>query len=213
MLLNTRILTPEGFAALSEAADKLQSKTELAWDYSIPIQNPVSFLPCVDRQGRKFIPKIGVKEISVVTPANSEAIPFKKWDIALTLEFEDESVHCPRWHFDMANLDQPGPITHLQYGGYKHAPHNHLDSSVQQPRWFTPPMDVILLCEVVAANFFQEIWIQSLRQERRWLALIHQSQKICYPHYLAQLSKSIGVSGANVLLDASWNDQWADRRP
>lgn len=213
ILLTANILTSEGLAAMSEAAERLHSKSEDEWDYSIPLTAPVSFAPRTDRQNRTFTPKIGVDRISVIRPETEEFIPFKQWDIALTLEFSEPEIHCPRWHFDMANVGQPGPITHLQYGGYRHENNDHLDTSVQEPRWFIAPMDVILLSEVVAANFYHETWISALREEPRWQTLVHTSQKLCYPHYLAQLQRSIGVTGANAVLCASWNDKWADLRP
>ena len=48
ILLTANILTSEGLAAMSEAAERLHSKSEDEWDYSIPLTAPVSFAPCTD---------------------------------------------------------------------------------------------------------------------------------------------------------------------
>jgi hypothetical protein len=213
LLLKCNILSSDGFSAVVATAERLRGKAAFSWDYAIPKAEPMTFSSCVDRLGRRFTPKIGVEGINVVRPSNDAVLPFRRWDIALTLEFDDADVHCPRWHFDMANVEQPGPITHLQYGGYRHAGRSDLDTVIKEPRWFTAPLDVILLSEVVAANFFPEIWLQTLREDRRWCSLVHLSQNFCYPPFLSAMVASLGVSGASPILGLSWNDRWSERRP
>ena len=204
-LYDAGILAPEGSSALTTAASTLFEQPRSTWRYSIPVVQPVYFNACRDRRDRIFTPEIGVKWIGVLD--EQDKLPFSVWDIALTLKYENPDIHCPRWHFDLANEDQPGPITHLQYGGHKHEGNGHFDTALKEPRWFTAPMDVILLCEMVAASFFLDLWNENLRGDPQWTRLVHESQQLCYPHFIRSLQQSVAVNGAKVVLDANWNDR------
>ncbi|MCI0581650.1 MAG: hypothetical protein L0227_01945 [Chloroflexi bacterium] len=62
-----------------------------------------------------------------------------------------------RYHFDLANPGQPGPRFHIQAGG--NAPPEELcwlHEAVAVPRIAHHPMDVMLACEMIAANFYDE---------------------------------------------------------
>lgn len=207
LLLENDILSSLGFSALSSAAERLRGRPAHAWHYAIPLADPMLFNERTDRKGRLYTPTIGVEGIGVVQNEEDASLPFNRWDIALTLNYSEEDVHCPRWHFDLANPKQPGPITHLQFGGHKHEGHPQFDTVLKEPRWFTAPHDVILLSEVVAANFFQDVWLESLRNDRRWTNLIHLSQSLCYPAYVSALMTSVGVSGSDSILGGCWNDR------
>lgn len=212
LLLENNILTDQGYSALCAAAERLRGKPEHDWQYTIPLAEPMLFNERTDRRGRSYTPTIGVEGIGVVKDDNAAGLPFNRWDIALTLDYKEDGVHCPRWHFDLANHNQPGPITHLQFGGHKHDSHSHLDTVIKEPRWFSAPHDVILLSEVVAANFFNEIWLENLRNDRRWVALIHLAQKLCYPAYVTALMASVGISDSDSILDGCWNDRWGNKK-
>jgi hypothetical protein len=60
-----------------------------------------------------------------------------------------------RYHFDLANADQEGPQFHLQIGGN---PRDNetcwLHGGISVPRLAHSPVDLVLACQVVLANFF-----------------------------------------------------------
>lgn len=203
LLSNVHVLSPEGVSSLNAAAARLFQCPGKSWFCQTTKAEPIQFEKCKDRSERAFTPKIGVDRIEVRDEA--DALPFAKWDISLILEYEDDAVHCPRWHFDLGNPDQDGPVTHLQYGGNKHPSNAGLDVRVREPRWNTAPMDIILLCETVAANFFPKEWNSALRHDPQWAKLVKQSQKLCYPYYLRALYDSLNTSDKPTHLDTCWN--------
>ncbi len=205
LLSNIHILSSEGVDSLNAAASRLYQYKDKSksWSCQTAKAEPVQFEECSDRLDRVFVPKIGVDCIEVRDEA--DALPFAKWDISLLLEYEDATVHCPRWHFDLGNPGQDGPVTHLQYGGYKHKENAGLDVRIREPRWNTAPMDIILLCETVAANFFPKKWNSELRHDSQWAKLVKQSQKLCYPYYFRTLYDSLNSSDGPTHLDSCWN--------
>lgn len=107
------------------------------------------------------------------------------------------SMEC----LDLANkpggIPQSGPLTHLQFGGHHHG-NRAQDHPLKVPRWCHPPMDVALLCEVVAANFYEEEWL-GLRDEPNWCQSISLFQRLCYTHYFDSMTKSLSMSSTTAL--------------
>ncbi|EFG9153109.1 hypothetical protein BL864_005564, partial [Escherichia coli] len=116
-----------------------------------------------------------------------------------------------RWHVDLANSDeqsgsvQSGPLYHLQYGGHHHG-HRHLDEKLKEPRWCHPPMDVALMCEVVAANFFADKWAL-LSQDKTWCKSIKVFERLCYTQYLEKLHASLSKHDTTAL-GCMWALNW-----
>jgi len=203
LLSNVHILSQEGVNSIEAAVARLYNCPGKSWFCTTPKSEPIQFEACFDRAGRQFIPKIGVDRIEIKDEV--EKLPFVKWDINLYLEYKESTVHCPRWHFDLCNPNQDGPITHLQYGGNKHPDQPNLDVKIREPRWNVPPMDIVLLCETVAANFFTEIWRTQLKDNPTWNKTVKASQRLCYPYYMRKLYKSLNDTGGLTLLNESWN--------
>jgi len=83
-----------------------------------------------------------------------------------------------RYHFDCRapKVTRPEPIYHLQVGG------NSLDEEncwfpkhLEIPRFHFPPMDIVLLCELVLVNFFHQ-QSENLRKTPEWVSLVRKSQ-------------------------------------
>lgn len=83
-----------------------------------------------------------------------------------------------RFHFDCRapNVTKPEPIYHLQVGG------NALDEEncwfpeqLETPRFHFPPMDIVLLSELVLINFFHQ-QSENLRKKPEWVSLVRKSQ-------------------------------------
>lgn len=64
------------------------------------------------------------------------------------------------------------------------------------------PLDVVLLCEVVVANFYPEDWAE-LKNLPGWNDPIVASQKLCIIPFLNELQRKVGVSSRS-LLDHMW---------
>ena len=124
-----------------------------------------------------------------------------------------------RWHIDLANQKedgayQEGPLFHLQSGGHKPQANRKEELKISRPRWAIPPMELILTCEMILANFYPEQW-KIIRGEKRWLKLIHVAQAMCYFAYcqrmhdcLFQPQQLSAQSQSKSVLTAFWASEW-----
>lgn len=185
-------------------AQLFRNKNARKWAFSIGRGDPVRFEEAYDRDGRPVVPIILAERIEVDEDATP--FPFVSWNI--TLEILDKETDAPvaRWHFDLANQDQPGPKLHLQYGGHFHDA-REFDAKLSEPRWNSPPMDLVLLAETVAANFHHERWME-MREDPNWCANVHQSQMLCFTPFMKRLAHASGVSSTTAL-NQMWNDNWS----
>jgi len=75
-----------------------------------------------------------------------------------------------KFHIDQKVPDTQEPWHHLHMGGF------------DEPRFPYPPMDIILLSELILINYFQEV-SEDLRKDGGWKGLIINSQKIFQKEY------------------------------
>lgn len=194
------IVEPEGYSVLSRLARELQlGKSAIAWSVEVDRGAPILFKRTKDEKSRWVKPRIVAKGIEI-EQGDMTALPFRALDIALEVD-DDASTPLSRWHLDLANkpdgVPQSGPVTHLQFGGH-HKDNRAQDHPLKVPRWCHPPMEVALLCEVVAANFYEEEWL-GLRDEPNWCQAISLYQKLCYTHYLNKMIGSLSISSSTAL--------------
>ncbi|SRR5260370_14684894 len=85
-----------------------------------------------------------------------------------------------RFHFDKANQRQQGPNYHLQFGGnskeYELCWH---PSSVNIPRFQYHPMELFLTCQLIAANFFRDEYLE-IKETSEWRGML----ALCQNHLL-----------------------------
>jgi hypothetical protein len=208
-LLETDIITSAGFAAISAEVSRLRrDPSATSWEVEIDRDNPVVFSELFDDDGEIITPRITCAGIKVTQLGNNRP-PFTAMDIALEVE-DSHREPVSRWHVDWANetdgVVQSGPLVHLQYGGHRPG-HRATDHRLKIPRWSHPPMDILLLCEVVAANFYEEKW-EYLREDASWCASIAIGQKLCYSAYLRKMSAGMSIS-SRTLLHSMWASKWA----
>lgn len=203
-------LEGESLSAVSEAVARLKTaKDSKSWDYSVSKGAPIKFRQRIDSKDNSiFNPLIMVEKISVDT---NEDFPYNEWGAVLVLEYKERGKACPRWHFDLGNVGQSGPRLHLQYGG-RHHDDRSLDASLKAPRWSNFPLDVILLMEVVAANFFVDDWKEKLREDPSLRKYIKLSEGLCYAPLSRKLNSYLedikGVEANSTFLSGCWNDKW-----
>ncbi len=109
-----------------------------------------------------------------------------------------------RFHFDLANSGQLGPTHHLQLGGEaRHEELCWLLGIVNLPRLTYPPMDLLLVTQLIAANFFWDHY-DSFRQEPEWRGVVRLSQQHLLKSYYEKCLTT--VENGDVLLDQLWNN-------
>lgn len=194
------------------------------WGYSIQHDSPLKFLSvavpnsvemyvdvyCDVRWSEQDVPI--VQDIKVRVWSNhSETIFDDKRDSRVVLdELTKEGRKylgrvVSRLHFDKANLNPntgPGyhPEYHVQYGGiseeYELCWH---PKKVNVPRLNHQPLELFLVCQMVAANFFPEIYRDQIREKAEWRQeLIHYQNLILRGYY----EKCLGaINNNNSLLD------------
>lgn len=178
----------------------MRNKNSTSWSMSIDRGEPILFKQTKDEDGHNIIPQITAEELNF---DGTKEFPFLKWNIALEVCYA-AGEPLARWHFDLANPSQEGPKLHMQYGG-RFGNHRSTDMKLKVPRWHSPAMDLVLLTEIVAANFYTDIW-KEVRDMPNWCKYIHQSQKICFESYINKMSKTMNASSCTIL-----NEMWCDR--
>lgn len=202
------LVTPAGYSVLAGEARRLgRFKDESIWKVEIDRTTPISFIESEDKNGRPIFPRIVCEGISV--DFNHKSLPpFQSFDIAMEI-VDEQQAPVARWHIDLANEKddgmQSGPLTHIQFGGHMQG-YRDQDHPLKVPRWCHPPMDLILLCEVLAANFYTEYW-EKLREDQSWCQAIAIGQKLCYSAYLRKLNSSLSIS-SKTLLHSMWASEW-----
>ena len=137
-----------------------------------------------------------------------EAVYFRpEWD-AVGLKEKLDSVGervMLRLHFDLANLNQPGPRYHLQVGGVQHAREYHwFPKNLSVPRMLHFPMDLILATELIAATFYPCEY-KSIRRESLWVNSRRVSQEHLLTNYLNQVLDAIDKGS---VMESLWNEEW-----
>lgn len=73
-----------------------------------------------------------------------------------------------RCHFDLVNPKQDGPLYHLQIGGNPRAEeYCWYPKEFDLPRLIHQPLDTVLLCQLVIANYFPADY-QEIRRDINW---------------------------------------------
>ncbi len=206
-LLTLGLIPSSGSTGISDAITELKSQGKnTLWSYSIGKSKPLSFTPTKSRKlDAEIVPKITIQiavDDSLVEKAH---FSFKTLNTAMELATLSNSKVIYRAHIDLSTLKgegiyQPGPIFHFQFGGDKKTD----VTTIRRPRWLFPPMDLVLMAELVTANFYPEKWGE-LRRQKGWIELIRFSQKLCYRPFFDIANSEMERSS---LLDTFWADNW-----
>lgn len=198
-LVNAEILEVESLQAASALYASLmrQAKNNHGWEITVDREYPFIFKPVTTEKNVIYRPTVSVDRIVTSTV---ESNVFERLDLSLQMACENNK-NFARWHFDRANstdgVFQNGPLYHLQFGG--HMPNQSEDFWVKEPRWAHAPMDLILLLEVVAANFYTRAWTEKVRRDPTWCNNVSQSERMCMTAYLKRVHALLNVSSDTVL--------------
>lgn len=213
-LATADILSWDGRQVLEEQAGRLRKLGGApAWAMEVDRNRPVFFNNSVDKNGATI--RISIDGARVAFEQDDENLcSVRKLDAAIVIaDAKDELI--ARWHIDRANVAeeeeeekeaQPGPLFHLQFGGHI-AGRRDLDMPIKAPRWCHPPLEIALICEIVAANFFEQLWNDSIRDDESWCNAIQLFQRLCWERYLRKKLECITVSRSTAL-GVMWADRW-----
>jgi len=108
-----------------------------------------------------------------------------------------------RCHFDLANPCQHGPKYHLQVGGGAQGEELCWFPEIMSlPRLACPPVDLILVCQLVAANFYWDKY-KDLRHDPTWKGILRETQGHLLIEYHTSCMRALNQGDS--LLDVLWN--------
>jgi len=129
----------------------------------------------------------------------SEALRDRKWTRVLI-----------RVHLDKAIQGDPAPLHHMQVGGVPVEEDRELcwiPPQLRMPRFPYHPMDIILACEIVVANFFPREFSR-LRDDYEWQAVVIRAQERTLAHHSRichDFCLHPDIHGKQTLLMRFWN--------
>ena len=192
------------------------------WGYTIPQTDPLRFLP-TEVKGIALRVDMFLKSYWVEDPATTPSelnVVVRVWCLDKRIYFRpgldaeqiDESIDphvgrvMIRFHFDLANVTQQGPIYHLQIGG-KSRPEeaSWLPESLTVPRFIHAPVDLVLAAELIAANFYPDEFAD-IRREPSWVGSRNASQGHLLDSYYTQALTA--VKDGDSVLESLWNIPW-----
>jgi hypothetical protein len=127
------------------------------------------------------------------------------WDSEIVYDRLTEGRVMLRCHFDLANPGQPGPEYHLQFGGNSWG--NELcwfPESMNLPRLPYPPMDLVLVCQLIAANFYWDEYV-GFRETSEWKNALRRSHEYLLKDYY---EGCLGALDQDLLVDHLWNPSY-----
>lgn len=196
-----------------------------AWGYTIHPNRPLRFVqseeikgfdPIVDVYGhvrwieegslpveQSFVLRVWSEQLAYRPNLDSDSI-----ERALNSKSSKKRVIL-RYHFDLANIGQDGPKFHLQFGGKPQDEELFWFPKIASdlPRLPSPPMDLILMCQIVAANFFRDEYLQ-LSRRPEWKALISASEEAFLKPYIDKCATVLEDMSRVSLLDSISNAEW-----
>lgn len=200
ILKRNKLIADQSLWVLRDAASYVEAGTPDKWELIISPERPLEFAQaqCDDRLRPDIFCETRVERrngwpishLSLVLRvwSTKENISFRPdWDSAALKELFSRVGSYRRvvfrCHYDMCNEGQYAPIFHLQFGGKPNRdeccwfPHY-----LELPRFASPPMDLILACELVVAAFFPPIYAK-LRQRSEWRSVIQESEYFLTSRY------------------------------
>ncbi|RKZ35424.1 MAG: hypothetical protein DRQ49_19440 [Gammaproteobacteria bacterium] len=207
LLCQAELIQPYSKNYLDRVSGKLRKfGRSQSWQYTINVSAPIDFVAISTKKLGHIAPHVYIN-VAVKPPDTDDSSPFTKLNNTIEVIDLSNSDLQSRWHIDLANLKedgiyQAGPLFHLQGGGHKPHADRKKELKVSIPRWASPPMELILTCEMIIANFYPEKW-KIIKRQQGWLELIKVAQQLCYPQYCQQIQDCLSGKPQSVL-EALW---------
>lgn len=189
---------------LSGFIKKRKKGKPIEWSFLIPKEHPLKFIEndCklkidISCEIRGVNGDVKKQNINLRIWSYDKNISYREGidasELKTKLERSDWKRVILRFHFDLKSPNGKSiePLFHLQVGGYQMEEENcWLHEKIQVPRFPYFPMDIILLCEFILMNFFQDDY-KEIRKKPEWISLIRKSQEIFQKPYLTKCIKCI----------------------
>ena len=208
-----KYLTPGSKEILLERVRMLraQRKGGAWWQFSIPRESPLTF--------KENSNKLQADVTGIIEGAGDEVKEVRTllriWSLDEALcyraEIDAEQVKSKfaetgqrvmvRFHFDRRakHVRNPEPIYHLQVGGVALENENcWFPKQLDVPRFHFPPMDIVLLCELVLVNLFHKS-SRNLRETPEWKKLVIKSQSAFQAGYFSTFYSYINSATDTIL--------------
>ena len=209
-----KYLAPGSKETLFERANQLRSqrrKGPFEWYFSLPRESPLTFKENSDRLQADVTGSVTgkgdeVKDVRTLLRVWSldKALCYRPGIDAEEIgnKFAQTGRRVmTRFHFDprVTSATQREPIYHLQVGGLSLEDENcWFPKQLKVPRLCFPPMDVILLCELVLVNLFY--WDSTdLRKKPDWKRLVMKSQNIFQRSYFEKFHTYVDSTTDTIL--------------
>lgn len=223
LLKRKGLITQNSWRILYEVAQSIRAGSEENWELIITPDNPLQFIKA------ELDDRVKPDIFCEITASGNEDYPLthlrlvlRAWSIQENLsyrpEWDSEKIMerlkeyytidrvISRCHYDNCSVDQYAPYYHFQFHGTPHVdelywfPHN-----VELPHFPSPPIDLILACEVVVATFFPTIYYELL-QKGEWRKLIKESEEFILKKYYERCKNYLDSSPPDqTLLDSLCN--------
>lgn len=208
ILKKNQLIIDESQFVMQEAAAYVQSFPKDNWELFISPEKPLEFVQA--QSDKRLRPDIfckiktesqddcAVSDLGVVIRvwSTEQAVSFRpEWD-SQELNRKLGTTGLPkrvmfRCHYDKRSTKEYAPLFHLQFGGVSRddefcwLPHN-----LELPRFPSPPMDLVLTCELVIATFFPYVY-RRLSEDGNWTSVIKESER----HFMREYFKIWGDYG------------------
>lgn len=121
---------------------------------------------------------------------------FSRYSFAVSIVTDDRIAR--RFHFDVATEigRLPKPISHMQYGGDSHEARSYtylsypLDPSIKKPRFPFPPIDFVLLFDLLLRQYNTSIGRKYV-EEPQWRKFVKNSERFRLERYYRQIHRYI----------------------
>jgi hypothetical protein len=163
LLSEKKLIQTDTRNGIYEASQQLKCfGKERSWEYTIEASAPIKFVPIKDKKLGQVAPFVYL-DVAVELPEKDDVPPFSRLNTTIEVWDVLENQLQSRWHIDLANRKadgsyQAGPLFHLQGGGHKPKGDRLDELKISIPRWTIPPMELILTCEMIIANFYPDKW-------------------------------------------------------
>lgn len=203
LLCQEELIQPYSKNYLDAVSGKLRKfGNSKSWQYTINISTSIDFVATSTKKLKHIAPRVYI-DVAVKASETEDGSPFSKLNNTIEIIDISNGELQSRWHIDLANIKeegiyQAGPLFHLQGGGHQPQGDRKKELKLSIPRLAIPPMELILTCEMIIANFYPEKW-KIIKRQRGWLELIKVAQQLCYPQYYQQIQDCLSGKSQSVL--------------
>lgn len=116
-----------------------------------------------------------------------------------------------RFHFDYQPHERDKPTSHLQYGGKVPGVlfpdiHYCLEHFLENPRIHYPPMDLVLILDVMLREF--DTPITKIKEEPNWKSLVKKSQELWWKDYYTLCYQYCSTNQKETIHERMYNETW-----